>query len=78
MEMGIYDADNEVFLMLVDEKVKEMQVPLEIAKDFKEAFSELKVTSRRLFKEDRIVDALIYEFRGEMYVLAFEERYMSL
>lgn len=77
VEMGIYDADNEVFLMIVDENIKEMPVTSALAGDFKKSFSELKVTSRRVFEEDSIVDALIYEFDGEKFVLAFEKRHAS-
>ena len=74
VEMGIYDADREVFLMIINKKIVEMKVPLEHAKEFKESFPELNYTNRRIFEDDKIVDILIYRFNEDQYSLPVEVR----
>lgn len=74
VEIASYDADREVFFMIVEGEIREMEVPLEYARSFKEGFDELNVTSRRYLEDDVIVDILIFEYEDQEFVLPFEKR----
>lgn len=64
VELGNYDIDKEAFYIIVDKKIKEMQVPLSIAKGFKNAFDKLEFSYHRFAKNGLVMDACIYEFEG--------------
>jgi len=64
VELGNYDIDKEVFYIMVNRKIKEMQVPLSIAQAFKSAFDKLNFSYHRFAKNGLVMDACIYEFKG--------------
>lgn len=62
--IGNYDADKEVFYIIVGKRMKEIHVPRRIAKDFKNAFDNLDFSYHRFAKNGLVMDACIYEFQG--------------
>ncbi len=74
VEMGDYNAEREIFVMIVNGSIKEMAVPLAMAENFKKAFDGLEFSCNRMFEEGLFVDVCLYEFEGEQMVLPFMER----
>lgn len=74
VKIGNYDADKEVFYMIVDQTVKEMSAPLFRAERFKTSFPNLKADCHRSIEGDLMIDACIYEFEDYKFVLPFVVR----
>ncbi len=55
VETGIYDADNQVFLMRIDNETVELPMPLAIAKQFRKTFEKVEFVRLRVIKEGKII-----------------------
>lgn len=74
VKIGDYDSEKERFFMIVDGVIKEMNVPISVAEDFKMRFEALEFSCQRSFEDGLMVDVCIYEFKGERILLPFLER----
>ncbi|HHX62851.1 MAG TPA: hypothetical protein GX707_19390 [Epulopiscium sp.] len=55
VEVGTYDADKEVFVMIIDGVIQELPMPLAIAKQYKKTFPEIEYVRRRVFKDGKVM-----------------------
>ena len=72
IELGNYNPDLEVFDMLVDQQVKQMKVPLSLAREFKESFNQLDLNYHRVIEDETISTHYVYEFEGQKFVMTLE------
>lgn len=54
VEIGTYDADQEVFLVMINGKREKVAMPLAIAAEFKETFHEMEFMRRRIIEDNQI------------------------
>lgn len=64
VQVGIYDADQEVFLMSVEGKTKEMPMPLAIAREYRKTFDEVEFVHRRIIKDGQIIMGTVPKYGG--------------
>lgn len=75
LDIGVYDADLEVFNMIVNQEEKQIKVPRAIAKNFKMQFTDLlpKYNMQIVNHDDqeKIQHAFVYEFEDEQIEIPF-------
>ncbi|HHX62852.1 MAG TPA: hypothetical protein GX707_19395 [Epulopiscium sp.] len=55
VELGIYDAEREVFLIKANDQVEEIAMPISIAKEFRQTFHQIEFVRRRIIKDGQVI-----------------------